>query len=76
MKLFTEHPNSVGETYIQHSVVATSLSLKLSMASLAQLAHAIFPFFKPPCGLDICSMIEYLESKKPEARKQCDEEVI
>lgn len=73
MKLFTEHPNSVGETYLQHSVAATKLSLRLSMASLAQLVHAIFPFFSPPCGTDVCSMIDYLESKKPETRRQCDE---
>ena len=73
MKLFTEHPNSVGETYLEHSITATRLSLRLSMASLAQLVHAIFPFFNPPCGTDVCSMVEYLESKKPETRRQCDE---
>ena len=73
MKLFTKHPNSIGETYMQHYVAAASLSLRLSMASLAQLAHAIFPFIRPPCGTDVCSMIEYLESKKPEVRRQCNE---
>ena len=72
MKLFTDHPASVGETYIQHYIAAASLSLKLSMASLAQLVHAILPFVRPPCGTDVCSMIEYLESKKPGARN-CDE---
>ena len=72
MKLFTEHPNSVGETYLQHCLVAAKVSLKLSVASLAQLVHAIFPFFDPPYGTDVCSMIEYLESKKPGARN-CDE---
>ena len=72
MKLFTEHPNSGGETYLQHCLVAAKVSLKLSVASLAQLVHAIFPFFNPPYGTDVCSMIEYLESKKPGAR-DCDE---
>jgi hypothetical protein len=72
MKLFTEHPNSVGETYLQHCLVAAKLSLRLSMASLAQLVHAILPFFDPPCGTDVCSMIKYLENKKPEIRKQCN----
>tara|TARA_B100000131_G_C17997595_1_gene565180 strand:+ start:829 stop:987 length:159 start_codon:yes stop_codon:yes gene_type:complete len=52
--------------------VAAKVSLKLSVASLAQLVHAIFPFFNPPYGTDVCSMIEYLESKKPGAR-DCDE---
>jgi hypothetical protein len=72
MKLFTEHPNSVGETYLQHYLVAVKLSLRLSMASLAQLVHAVLPFFDPPHGTDVCSMIEYLESKKPGVRN-CDE---
>ena len=72
MKLFTEHPNSVGETYLQHCLVVVKLSLRLSVASLAQLVHAIFPFFDPPYGTDVCSMIEYLESKKPGVRN-CDE---
>ena len=72
MKLFTEHPNSLGETYTQHCLVAASLSLKLLMASLAQLVHAVFPFVGPPYGTDVCSMIEYLESKKPGVRN-CDE---
>tara|TARA_B100000287_G_scaffold430219_1_gene485043 strand:+ start:1500 stop:1727 length:228 start_codon:yes stop_codon:yes gene_type:complete len=75
MKLFTEHPNSLGETYIQHCLVAASLSLKLLAASLAQLVHAVFPFINPPCGTDVCSMAEYLEGKKPGARR-CNEETI
>jgi len=73
MKLFTKHPGSIGETYFEHCLVATKISLRLSMASLAQLAHAIFPFVSPPCGTDVCSMIEYLEGKRPEVRKPCDE---
>jgi len=76
MKLFTDHPNSVGETYIQHMRIAATLSIKLSMASLAQLVHAIFPFVRPPCGTDICSMVEYLKDKKPQTRRQCDEETV
>jgi len=75
MKLFTEHPNSLGETYIQHCLVAASLSLKLLTASLAQLVHAVFPFINPPRGTDVCSMAEYLEGKKPGARR-CNEETI
>ena len=73
MKLFTKHPGSVGESYFEHCLVAAKISLKLSMASLAQLAHAIFPFISPPYGTDVCSMIDYLESKKIKTRKQCNE---
>lgn len=68
-KLFTEHPHEVGETYLGHALSASKIALKFFIASVAQLIHAIFPFIKPPCGSDTCSMIEFLESMKPEARK-------
>lgn len=40
---FTEHPASVGETYLQHFVFATRFSLRLFGAASAALIHAIFP---------------------------------
>jgi len=71
---FTLHLNKVGETYFQHALVALLLSLKLAAAAVAQAAHALLPFVKPPFGTDVCSMIEYMERKKPEFRAQCNEE--
>lgn len=41
---FTEHPNAVGETYLQHFVVAVKISAKLFVSALACLTHAVFPF--------------------------------
>lgn len=41
---FTDHPNSVGESYLQHSRVAGSVGIKMVGAGLACLVHAVLPF--------------------------------
>jgi hypothetical protein len=41
---FTAHPASVGETYLQHMVQALCFALRLFVAALACLVHAVFPF--------------------------------
>jgi len=69
LKLFTTHPHSVGETYLQHMRMAIGLALKCQMAVVAQFVHAIFPFINPPLRCDVQSLIDYLEMKKPSARK-------
>jgi Family of unknown function (DUF6356) len=40
---FVEHPQSVGETYREHFVVATGFGLRLIAAGLACLVHACVP---------------------------------
>lgn len=42
--IFTQHPNSVGESYLQHLWKAFSFSLLLFSLSLKALIHAILPF--------------------------------
>jgi hypothetical protein len=42
--LFSNHPNSVGETYLSHLITASSFSFKMIFGGLACLLHAIFPF--------------------------------
>jgi len=44
LKLFTDHPNSVGESYLQHGLVAFSYSIKLFFASIVCFVHALLPF--------------------------------
>jgi hypothetical protein len=41
---FTEHPASVGETYLQHLAQAASFSLRLIGGGVACLVHAVLPF--------------------------------
>ncbi|ODP31490.1 DUF6356 family protein [Pandoraea sp. ISTKB] len=44
MKIFTQHPASVGENYLQHMGSALSFALPLLGACFACLIHAILPF--------------------------------
>ena len=70
MKLFTKHPNEVGETYLGHALQAIEIACKLQVAFYTQLIHAAFPFIPPLFNTDACSLIKYLEKKLPENRKR------
>jgi len=70
LKLFTKHPNDVGETYITHALQAISIAWKCQVAVFTQLLHAILPFICPPFKTDVCSLMEYLDKKLPENRKR------
>ena len=43
-RLFTEHPDDVGETYVEHMGVALSFAGPLARAAGAALVHAFLPF--------------------------------
>ena len=43
-RLFTEHPEAVGESYFEHMGVALSFAGPLLAAGLAALVHAVLPF--------------------------------
>jgi len=43
-RAFTEHPASVGETYVQHMGMAFGFGGRMVTAGLACLLHGIFPF--------------------------------
>tara|TARA_R100000008_G_C3511127_1_gene128874 strand:- start:253 stop:492 length:240 start_codon:yes stop_codon:yes gene_type:complete len=73
-ELFTKHPAEVGENYCEHFVTAVGISLRLMAGALMQFLHALFPFFTPPLGLDVCSTIKYLQNKSPDERKKCDDD--
>ena len=42
--LFTEHPASVGETYLVHLVHASGFALRMLVLAGACLIHAVLPF--------------------------------
>ena len=42
--MFTEHPESVGESYFQHMGMAFSFSLTMLLSAFACLIHGVFPF--------------------------------
>ena len=43
-RLFTEHPEAVGESYFEHMRVALSFAGPLLAAGCAALVHAFLPF--------------------------------
>ena len=43
-RAFTEHPSSVGETYLEHMGMAFGFGSKMVKAGFACLFHGLFPF--------------------------------
>ena len=43
-RLFTEHPQSVGETYAEHMARAACFGGRMVVAGLACMVHALLPF--------------------------------
>lgn len=44
LRLFTQHPLSVGETYLQHLCTASSFGIRMLLGGLACFVHALLPF--------------------------------
>lgn len=42
-RLFSDHPQAVGESYGQHAFVASSFGLRMLAGGLACLIHALVP---------------------------------
>lgn len=51
-RLFTEHPASVGETYLQHLRAAGWFGVRMLVGGSACLVHALFPFLCVHTGGD------------------------
>ncbi len=43
-KLFSEHPASVGETYLEHLAHASRFAARMMVGGAACLVHAVLPF--------------------------------
>jgi hypothetical protein len=43
-RAFTDHPDSVGETYFEHMGSASWFAMTMLVGAVACLLHAIFPF--------------------------------
>ena len=43
-RLFTEHPESVGETYLQHLCAASWFAARMFTGAIACFVHALLPF--------------------------------
>ncbi len=64
-RLFTDHPASVDETYVEHLGVAASFGLHMVAAGLACLVHALFPFLFVKTGsLTIAGLYERMVTSR------------
>jgi hypothetical protein len=43
-RLFTDHPASVGESYVEHAEKAACFGLSMLVGALACFLHAVFPW--------------------------------
>ena len=65
MNIFTEHPNQVSETYLQHMKKALTFSFKLLWMSSQAFLHAFFPFlFVTTVSEKIERMNDVLQKRK------------
>lgn len=51
-RFFTQHPASVGETYLQHLRAAAAFGVRMWVGGTACLVHAFFPFLCVRTGSD------------------------
>lgn len=56
-RLFTEHPATVGETYLEHLCVATGFAVTMVLGGLACFLHALFPFAFVKTGSECISRL-------------------
>jgi hypothetical protein len=66
-RLFTEHPESVGESYFEHMGVALSFAGPLLTAGLAALVHAVLPFL---CVTTASATVKQLHARMVNRRPQ------
>ena len=65
-RLFTDHPDSVGESYTEHMGVALSFAGPLLGAGLAALVHAFLPFlFHTTASTTVKRLHARMVSRKP-----------
>jgi hypothetical protein len=63
--LFTDHPATVGENYLEHLVAATTFGVTMILSGLACIVHALIPGLFVTRGSDaICSLHERMVVKR------------
>ena len=64
--IFTSHPQSVGETYLEHFKFASAFGMNMIVGGLACLIHAIFPFLFKKTGSDyLLKMTHHFVQRMP-----------
>ena len=64
MKLFTEHPASVNETYLQHMWFAVRYAFQFGQCMIAACIHAVFPFlFTTYCSEKVAYLHKWVKTR-------------
>ena len=76
-KLFTDHPNSRGETYFEHLLCAAGYGLRMMFAGFAAVIHSIFPFLFETIASDLAREITGdIESRNDESAEPEQAEIF
>ena len=55
--IFTKHPQSIGESYVEHLQFASYCGFRLTLAGLACIIHSVFPFVFSTTASDMMQTI-------------------
>ncbi|MDH5446582.1 MAG: DUF6356 family protein [Gammaproteobacteria bacterium] len=63
MKLFTEHTQQQGVSYMEHLVFAVGIAVRLFSSAIIFILHGIFPFVDIRKDLDLEATRNYLDEQ-------------
>lgn len=64
MKLFTDHPRTLNESYIQHFGFSMKICIWMILGGLSCLIHAVFPFIFTKTGSNYINKVVNLISTR------------
>jgi len=68
-KLFTNHPNEVGETYFEHLLFASKAAKETAKISCIMMTHAVCPFM---CKTSAGEKLNELNIKLQKRKEECE----
>lgn len=71
MKAFTQHPQSVGESYFSHMATSFSFGGRMFMASFGCMLHGIFPFLCVKTGSKTIKTLHHTMVTHRDKRDDC-----
>ena len=70
-RLFTAHPDAVGESYVEHMRVALSFAAPLAVAAGAALVHAFLPFLcETTASRTVKALYARITTRRPPRRRR------
>ena len=77
LRRFTDHPNSVDETYLEHMGVAFGFGGRMLAGSLACFVHGVFPWLCLSRGSDTIRILHHrMVTHRVVRREQADGPVV